>query len=148
MDTLAEFLPPQSMWPPFMRNVLRSRAHLHRKLRYHAVVFLYGNGVRPGLIWDVVVPRLRTNDGRVAKRRRDVMDLLTKLHAGRMSTHYYFDLATQDYYYLNGEGPVAEKRPPQPFVRVLNAWDRNVWHTRVRTGAYPTVREQDAFVRG
>ena len=50
-----------------------------------------------------------------------------------------------DFYHLNGQ-VVTERRPPQPVVRLLNAWERECLRVLRVEGRYPTLTEQRAFL--
>ena len=90
----------------------------------------------------MLAPRL----GGKRKKSEHVDALLRDCQGGYDSRWYYAASCTEmDFHYLNGR-VVTERRPPQPTVRLLNAWETEVWRVLRVEGRYPTLAEQQAFL--
>ena len=107
--------------------------------------FLLGNGCDKVDIYACLAPRF----GNVANHTH-MRSWLAHLERCPRTRSYYFDLDKQDYHRHDGTVALLDQNgkvlsPPQPLVRVHNAWEVEQRRIRRQERRYATLAEQQRF---
>lgn len=129
-------------WPETIFDVIFGNHQFSYNDRMDIGTFLYGNMRSAHLVYTAVQSRLGVDPSHHDHMRRWLADIASGKYDER---YYYFDVLLSDWYFLGG-ALNTKHNPPNPCVRLFNAWEAECCRVLRDDGRWPSLTEQRRFL--